>query len=76
MKIEGDRLVDQARLIVIVIVGVLGLLVVSIYLIMKRLVATPLKRLAATADRVAHHDLTANSNPGPHETKSAPWRIR
>jgi len=63
MKIEGDRLVEQARLIVIGIVGLLGLLVVSIYLMMKRLVAAPLKRLAATADRVARHDLTAEFEP-------------
>lgn len=65
MKIEGDRLVEQARLIVIAVVGLLGLLVMSIYLMMKRLVATPLQRLAATADRVAHHDLTAQFEPWP-----------
>ena len=39
MKIEGDRLVEQARLIVIGIVGRAGLLIVSIYLMMKQLVA-------------------------------------
>src|SRR2546426_1671800 len=65
MKIEGDRLVEQARLIVIVVVSLLGLLVVSIYLMMKRLVAAPLKRLAAMADRVARHDLTAEFEPWP-----------
>ena len=32
---------------------------------MKRLVAAPLNRLAATADRVAHHDLTAQFEPWP-----------
>ena len=32
---------------------------------MKRLVATPLKQLAATADRVARHDLTAQFEPLP-----------
>lgn len=63
MKIEGDRLVEQARLIVIGVVSLLGLLIVSIYLMMKRLVAAPLKRLAATADRVARHDLTAEFEP-------------
>jgi signal transduction histidine kinase len=63
MKIEGDRLVEQARLIIIGVVGLLGLLIASIYLMMKRLVATPLKRLAATADRVARHDLTAEFEP-------------
>ncbi len=65
MKIEGDRLVEQARRIVIGVVGVLGLLIVAIYLMMKRLVANPLKRLAATADRVAHHDLTAQFDRWP-----------
>jgi len=65
MKIEGDRLVEQARLIVIGVVSLLGLLIVSIYLMMKRLVAAPLKRLAATADRVARHDLTAEFEPWP-----------
>ncbi|MCX5723510.1 MAG: ATP-binding protein [Nitrospirae bacterium] len=65
MKIEGDRLVEQARLIVIGVVGLLGLLILSMYLMMQRLVAGPLKRLAATADRVAHHDLTAQFEPWP-----------
>lgn len=65
MKIEGDRLVEQARRILIAVVGLLGFLVVSIYLMMKRLVAAPLQRLAATADRVAHHDLTAQFEPWP-----------
>ncbi|OGW51411.1 MAG: hypothetical protein A2V62_08755 [Nitrospirae bacterium RBG_19FT_COMBO_58_9] len=65
MKIEGDRLVEQARRIVIGIAGLLGLLIVSIYLMMQRLVAGPLQRLAATADRVAHHDLTAQFEPWP-----------
>jgi signal transduction histidine kinase len=65
MKVEGDRLVAQAQILVIVVVTLVGLLVVSIYLMMKRLVATPLKQLAATADRVARHDLTAEFKPLP-----------
>lgn len=65
MKIEGDRLVDQARTMVAGIIGVLGLLIVTVYMIMKRHVATPLRRLAATADRVAHHDLSAQFEPWP-----------
>ena len=65
MKIEGDRLVEQARLIVFGVVGLMGFLVLAIYLMMKRLVAGPLKRLATTADRVAHHDLTAQFEPWP-----------
>ncbi len=59
MKLEGDRLVDQARLLVTGVVVVLALLIVSVFLMMQRLVARPLQQLAATADRVAHHDLTA-----------------
>lgn len=65
MKIEGDRLVDQARTMVMGILGLLGLLIVTVYAIMKRQVANPLKRLAATADRVAHHDLAAQFEPWP-----------
>jgi len=65
MKIEGDRLVDQARAMVVGILGVLGLLIVTIYAIMKQQVANPLRRLAATADRVAHHDLAAQFEPWP-----------
>jgi signal transduction histidine kinase len=59
MKIEGDRLVEQARLLIMAIVGMLAILIVSISVMMQRLVARPLQQLAATADRVAHHDLTA-----------------
>jgi len=65
MKVEGDRLVAQAQIIVIAVVALVGLLVVSIYLMMKRLVATPLKQLAATADRVARHDLSAEFQSWP-----------
>lgn len=65
MKIEGDRLVAQAQIIVIGVVSLVGILVVSIYLMMKQLVATPLKQLAVTADRVARHDLTAEFEPWP-----------
>ncbi|MEC4889906.1 MAG: ATP-binding protein [Nitrospira sp.] len=65
MKIEGDRLVDQARMMVMGILGVLTLLIVAVYGTMKRHVANPLTRLAATADRVAHHDLAAQFEPWP-----------
>lgn len=65
MKIEGDRLVDQARTMVMGILGVLTLLIVAVYATMKRHVANPLTRLAATADRVAHHDLAAQFEPWP-----------
>lgn len=65
MKIEGDRLVTQARGFVMTVVALLGMLIVSVYMMIKQLVANPLKRLAATADRVAHHDLTAQFEAWP-----------
>ena len=65
MKIEGDRLVDQARVLIMGVIGILALLILSIYVMMQRRVAGPLKRLAATADRVAHHDLAAQFDAWP-----------
>jgi signal transduction histidine kinase len=66
MKLEGDRLVNEARLIVLALISVLGLLIVLTYLTMRRSIAQPLRRLAATADRVAHHDLTAQFESWPN----------
>lgn len=63
MKIEGDRLVDQARALVVGMLGLLAALIIAVFVTMQRHVATPLRRLAATADRVAHHDLTAHFEP-------------
>ena len=65
MKREGDRLVGQARMIALALVCLLGLLIVSVFFLMRRQVAVPLQRLASTADRVAHHDLTARFEPWP-----------
>jgi signal transduction histidine kinase len=65
MKIEGDRLVNQAGLIGVSLAVVLGVLIIAIYLMMQRYVALPLQRLAATADRVAHDDYTAQFAPWP-----------
>jgi signal transduction histidine kinase len=65
MKLEGDRLVDQARLLVMTVVGLLAVLIASVYLMMQRLVARPLQQMAATADRVAHDDLTAGFTAWP-----------
>jgi signal transduction histidine kinase len=59
MKIEGDRLVSQARFIALGLVCLLGLLIIAVFVLMRRQVADPLRRLATTADRVAHHDLGA-----------------
>ncbi|WHZ22226.1 MAG: PAS/PAC sensor signal transduction histidine kinase [Nitrospira sp.] len=60
MKVEGDLLLHQARLIALGLVAILGLVITVIYLSVNRQIARPLQRLAVTADRVAHHDLTAH----------------
>lgn len=63
MKIEGDLLVGEARLIVLIVAAILALLVIATYVAMQRWIARPLRGLAITADRVAHHDLTAKFEP-------------
>ncbi len=65
MKVEGDRLLQQARLIAFGLVTVLGLGIALIYLMVNRRIAQPLQRLSVTADRVAHHDLTARFEAWP-----------
>jgi signal transduction histidine kinase len=65
MKIEGDRLVSQARFIALGLVCMLGLLIIAVFVLMRRQVADPLRRLATTADRVAHHDLGAQFESWP-----------
>lgn len=65
MKIEGDRLVSQARFIALGLVCLLGLLIIAVFVLMRRQVADPLRRLATTADRVAHHDLGAQFESWP-----------
>ena len=67
MKIEGDRLVSQARLIALGLVCLLGLLIIAVFILMRRQVADPLRRLATTADRVAHHDLGAQFESWPSQ---------
>ncbi|MDR4479884.1 MAG: ATP-binding protein [Nitrospira sp.] len=65
MKVEGDLLLQQARLIALSLVAVLGLVITVIYLSVNRQIAKPLQRLSVTADRVAHHDLTAQFESWP-----------
>jgi signal transduction histidine kinase len=43
----------------------LGLVIVAAYVAVSRQIARPLRRLADTADRVAHQDLTAGFDPWP-----------
>lgn len=59
MKAEGERLLRQARLVIVALVVLLGALIVATYMMVSRQIAWPLRRLAATADRVTHHDLSA-----------------
>ncbi|MDE3048620.1 MAG: HAMP domain-containing protein [Nitrospirota bacterium] len=65
-KLEGDHLVKEARLIVLALVSVLGQTIVFTCLSMRWSIAQPLHRLMATADRVAHHDLTAKVESWPN----------
>ena len=65
MKVEDDLLLQQARLIALGLVGVLGLVITVTYLLVNRQIAKPLQRLSVTADRVAHHDLTARFDAWP-----------
>ncbi len=66
MKHEGDRLVAEARSLVLGFVALLGLVIIVTYTVMRRSIAAPLRRLATTADRVAHHDLTAQFESWPN----------
>lgn len=66
MKIEGDRLVNEARLIVASVTAVLAILIITTYVAMRRWIARPLRRLSITADRVAHQDLGAQFEPWPN----------
>ncbi len=65
MKVEGDLLLREARLIALGLVAVLGLVITTIYILVNRQIARPLQRLSVTADRVAHHDLTAQFESWP-----------
>jgi len=67
MKTEGDLLFRQAAFVIVVLVTALGLLIVGTYLAVRAHIAMPLRHLADTADRVAHHDLSATF---------APWQSR
>jgi signal transduction histidine kinase len=59
MKHEGDRLVGRARLTALSLALLLGVVIAVTYALAATRIARPLRALAATADRVAHHDLSA-----------------
>jgi len=65
MKHEGDRLLGRARFIALSLALLLGLVIAATYALATRHIARPLMALSATADRVAHHDLTAQFEPWP-----------
>jgi signal transduction histidine kinase len=65
MKHEGDRLLGRARLIALLLALLLGLVIAVTYALAARHIVRPLMTLAATADRVAHHDLSAQFTPWP-----------
>lgn len=65
MKLEGDSLLGQAKLVILALVVLLGVLILATYLAVSASIARPLRRLAATADRVAHHDLSVGFDPWP-----------
>ncbi|WP_447972664.1 sensor histidine kinase [Nitrospira sp. Kam-Ns4a] len=65
MKYEGDILLGRAKLVMLVLAVLLVLALAASYAAVSRHVARPLTRLATTADRVAHHDLSANFDPWP-----------
>jgi signal transduction histidine kinase len=65
MKHEGDQLLGRARLIALSLALILALVIAATYVLATRHIAHPLVTLAATADRVAHQDLSASFEPWP-----------
>jgi len=65
MKHEGDRLLGHARLIALSLALILALVIGATYVLATKHIAHPLMTLAATADRVAHQDLSATFEPWP-----------
>ena len=65
MKHEGDRLVGRARVTALSLALLLGLVIAATYVLASRHIVRPLTALAATADRVAHHDLSAQFTTWP-----------
>lgn len=63
MKAEGDMLSRQGTAIVITGILLLAGLILLTYAVAHSQIAEPLRSLAATADLVAHHDLTAQFQP-------------
>ncbi len=65
MKLEGDALLSQARLVILALVILLMMVIAMTYRVVSTQVATPLRRLAGAADRLAHGDLRARFDVWP-----------
>jgi signal transduction histidine kinase len=65
MKHEGDRLLRRARVFALSLALLLASVIAAMYWLATRHLVRPLVSLAATADRVAHHDLSAQFAPWP-----------
>lgn len=65
MKLEGDALLSQARLVILALVILLMMVIAMTYRVISTQVATPLRRLAGAADRLAHGDLRAGFDVWP-----------
>ena len=59
MKVEGDALLSQARWVILALVVLLMIVIATTYRVVSTQIATPLRRLAGAADRVAHGELQA-----------------
>ena len=59
MKLEGDALLSQARLMVLALVVLLMIVIAATYRVVSTQIATPLRQLAGAADRVANGELGA-----------------
>ena len=65
MKIEGDVLLHQATFVILALVTLLGLMLAATYRLVTTEIIQPLRCLASIAQRVAHHDLSADFEPWP-----------
>ncbi len=65
MKAEGNALLGQATWVMLALIVWLGTMTAATYAVITTQVAQPLKGLAATADQVAHRNLSAQFEPWP-----------
>ena len=63
MKSEGDSLQQQARLVILALIVLVGIVTAGVFVMTRSQIAGPLKRLAATANQVARQDLSAHFEP-------------